>query len=157
MSVKTGKPLPRFTAEATGGVVFQPSAHRGGQLVLYFYSRDNTAGCTHEATAFRDLHEDFAKADTKVFGISRDSLKSHENFKAKYGLPFELVSDSDEQVCRLFDVPKPKKMYGRDFVGVERSTFLIDAKGILRREWRKVKIAGHADEVLAAARQLNEA
>jgi Peroxiredoxin len=154
MAVTLDKPLPEFTASATGGITFKSADHKGKKLVLYFYSKDNTAGCTNEAKSFRDLFGKFQSEDTVIFGISRDSLKSHENFKVKHQLPFELISDADETVCTLFDVIRPKKMYGREFMGVERSTFLVDAKGILRKEWRKVKTAGHTEEVLAAVKQL---
>ena len=122
--------------------------------MLYFYPKDNTPGCTNESKDFRDLHRRFRRRNTRVFGISRDSLKSHENFKAKQELPFELISDPDEELCRLFDVIKEKNMYGRKVMGIERSTFLIDEKGVLRQEWRKVKVKGHAEEVLAAVAEL---
>lgn len=122
MTVTLNKPLPKFNAPATGGITFKPADYKGKNLVLYFYSKDNTAGCTNEAKSFRDLFGKFQSANTVVFGISRDSLKSHENFKTKHELPFELISDSDETVCTVFDVIKPKKMYGREFMGVERST-----------------------------------
>ena len=127
---------------------------RGQNVVLYFYPKDSTPGCTTEGQDFRDQHKAFTKANTVVFGISRDSIRSHENFKSKQNFPFDLLSDSEEEVCKLFDVIKPKNMYGREVIGVERSTFLIDAAGKLRREWRKVKVAGHVDEVLAAAQEL---
>ena len=154
MPVKLDSKAPDFTASATNGESFVLSDCAEKQVVLYFYSRDNSAGCTNEALAFAALHRKFLAAKTIVVGISRDSAKSHDKFKAKHKLPFVLVSDPDEDVCRLFDVIKPKKMYGREYMGVERSTFLIDAKGVLRREWRKVKIPGHAEEVLAAAQAL---
>jgi peroxiredoxin Q/BCP len=122
--------------------------------VLYFYPKDNTSGCTKEGQAFAELYPQFRKARIEVVGISPDSLASHEKFKAKYGFPFELLADEDKKVCTLFDVYKEKSMYGRKYMGVERSTFLVDADGVLRREWRKVKVPGHAEEVLAAARAL---
>ncbi|MBL8385682.1 MAG: peroxiredoxin [Burkholderiales bacterium] len=149
-----GLQVPDFSAAVTGGGRFELSARRGRKLVLYFYPKDSTPGCTVEAQDFRDRHAQFAAAGADVFGISRDSLKSHESFKAKQGLPFELIADSDEAVCRLFDVIKMKNMYGKQVRGIERSTFLIDGAGRVAREWRGVKVAGHADEVLEAARAL---
>lgn len=148
-----GLAVPDFTAASTG-TRFSLAARRGKPLVLYFYPKDNTPGCTTEAMQFRDLHPDFVAAGCAVVGVSRDSLKSHEGFKAKLGLPFDLIADTDEAVCRLFDVIKSKNMYGKQVLGVERSTFLIDAAGVLRREWRKLKADGHAAEVLAAVRGL---
>lgn len=148
-----GLEVPDFTAAATGGE-FRLSARRGKPLVIYFYPKDNTPGCTTEAGQFRDLHGEFARLGCAVFGVSRDSMKSHEGFKAKLGLPFELVSDGDEAVCRLFGVIKTKNMYGKQVLGIERSTFLIDAKGVLRREWRGLKADGHAAEVLKAVTEL---
>ena len=127
---------------------------KGEKLVLYFYPKDMTSGCTLESQQFRDLHAAFRKARTRVFGVSRDSAASHEKFKKKESLPFELLSDEDEKLCRLFDVIKEKSLYGRKYMGIERSTFLIDAEGVLRQEWRKVKVPGHAQEVLEAARAL---
>jgi peroxiredoxin Q/BCP len=149
-----GQPVPDFTASATGDTEVRLSALRGKNIVLYFYPRDNTPGCTSEGQDFRDLYEAFQALDTEIFGISRDGIKSHENFKAKHAFPFELISDKDEELCRLFDVIKPKKLYGRESLGVERSTFLIDKKGVLRQEWRKVKVKGHATEVLQAVQAL---
>lgn len=148
-----GLEVPDFTAAATGGE-FKLSAQRGKPVVIYFYPKDNTPGCTTEAGQFRDLHGEFAKQGCAVFGVSRDSMKSHEGFKAKLGLPFELISDGDEAVCRLFGVIKTKNMYGKQVLGIERSTFLIDAKGVLRREWRGLKADGHAAEVLKAVAEL---
>jgi peroxiredoxin Q/BCP len=148
-----GLPVPDFVAAATGGS-FRLSAQTGRMLVIYFYPKDNTPGCTTEAMQFRDLHREFAAAGASIFGVSRDSLRSHERFKAKLGLPFELISDGDEQVCRLFDVIKLKNMYGKQVLGIERSTFLIDTRGVLREEWRKLKADGHATEVLAAVKAL---
>ena len=148
-----GLEVPDFSLPATGGD-FRLSALRGKAVVIYFYPKDNTPGCTTEAGQFRDLDGEFAAAGAAVFGVSRDSLKSHEGFKAKLGLPFDLIADTDEAVCRLFDVIKSKNMYGKQALGVERSTFLIDAAGVLRREWRKLKADGHAAEVLAAVRGL---
>jgi peroxiredoxin Q/BCP len=122
--------------------------------VIYFYPRDNTSGCTREGQDFAALYAQFKKAGTEVLGVSPDTLASHEKFKAKYEFPFELLSDADKKACQLFDVIKEKSMYGKKYMGVERSTFLIDADGVLRHEWRKVKVPGHAEEVLEAARGL---
>ncbi|NMF88304.1 peroxiredoxin [Aromatoleum petrolei] len=137
-----------FTLPATGGASITLSALRGRKLVLYFYPKDNTPGCTNETADFRDRHAAFQAAGCDVYGISRDSLKSHENFKAKLGLPFELISDPEEAACNAFGVIKMKNMYGKQVRGIERSTFVIDADGVVRREWRGVKVAGHAQEVL---------
>jgi peroxiredoxin Q/BCP len=137
-----------FSLPATGGQSFQLSAARGRKLVIYFYPKDSTPGCTSEAGDFRDLHAEFQAAGADLYGISRDSLTSHENFKAKLGLPFELLSDGQEIACSLFGVIKLKNLYGKQVRGVERSTFVIDGAGVLRREWRGVKVAGHAAEVL---------
>ena len=148
-----GLSVPDFSAAATGGG-FKLSAQAGQQVVLYFYPKDNTPGCTTQGQNFRDLHGEFARANTAVFGISRDSLKSHEKFKDAMAFPFDLISDPDEAVCLMFGVMKMKNMYGKQVRGIERSTFLIGAGGNLRREWRGVKVPGHAAEVLAAARTL---
>jgi peroxiredoxin Q/BCP len=148
-----GLEVPAFEAAATGGA-FNLAEHRGSPLVLYFYPKDNTPGCTTEAMQFRDLHPRFLAAGARIFGVSRDSIKSHEGFKAKLGLPFELISDGDEAVCRLFNVIKTKNMYGKQVLGIERSTFLIDAKGRLATEWRGVKADGHAQAVLQAIKDL---
>jgi peroxiredoxin Q/BCP len=137
-----------FELPGTGASPFRLSAARGRPLVLYFYPKDNTPGCTTEAQQFRDLHDRFAAVDAVILGISRDSVKSHENFKAKQALPFELGSDADETVCTLFGVIKMKNMYGKQVRGIERSTFVIDAKGQLLQEWRGVKVPGHAQDVL---------
>lgn len=155
MAVELNKPVADFQAPATSGVDFRLSELKGKQVVLYFYPKDSTPGCTTEGQGFRDRIEDFAKANTLVFGVSRDGIKSHENFKAKQCFPFELISDKDEAVCQLFDVIKLKKLYGKEYLGVDRSTFLIDANGVLRQEWRGVKVPGHVDAVLAAAQELN--
>jgi len=149
-----GLPVPDFSAPLTSGKTFTLSDYRGSKLVLYFYPKDSTPGCTTEGQNFRDLHQAFAAANTKVIGVSRDSLKSHENFKEKMGFPFELLADPDETVCLMFDVMKMKNMYGKQVRGVERSTFLIDAEGKVAREWRGVKVPGHVDEVLEAAQAL---
>ncbi len=137
-----------FTLPATGGTDFTLSAARGKLLVIYFYPKDNTPGCTSESQAFRDLYPQFSKAGCEVVGISRDSIKSHENFKAKFSLPFPLLSDADEKVCTQFGVIKLKKLYGKEVRGIERSTFVLDKRGVLRHEWRGVKVDGHAEEVL---------
>jgi thioredoxin-dependent peroxiredoxin len=149
-----GKKVPDFSVPATGGAPFRLSDHHGRPVVLYFYPRDNTPGCTTEGTDFRDLYDDFVERNVVVAGVSRDSLKSHEAFKAKMGFPFPLLSDADEQLCTAFGVIKMKNMYGRQVRGIERSTFLIAPDGRLAREWRKVKVEGHAREVLAAASEL---
>lgn len=155
MSAPTvGQPAPDFEAPATGEQSVRLSDLRGKNVVLYFYPKDNTPGCTTEGQDFRDQHEAFEAANTIVLGISRDGLKAHENFRRKHGFPFHLVSDQDETVCRLYDVIKLKKMYGRESYGIERSTFLIDAEGVLRREWRKVKVKDHVAEVLDATQAL---
>jgi peroxiredoxin Q/BCP len=148
-----GIKVPDFTLPATGGS-FTLSARRGHPVVLYFYPKDSTPGCTVEAQQFRDLHGEFARLGCAIYGISRDSLKSHENFKGKQCLPFDLLVDADELACRLFDVIKLKAMYGKQVLGIQRSTFLIDRDGRLAREWRGVKADGHAAEVLAALKAL---
>ncbi|MBV2131498.1 peroxiredoxin [Pseudomonas sp. MAP12] len=155
MPVAIDSPVADFQVQATSGQQVVLSALRGRQLVLYFYPKDSTPGCTTEGQNFRDLHNEFTAANTLVFGVSRDSLKSHENFKCKQEFPFELIADADEQLCQLFEVIKLKKLYGKEYLGIERSTFLIDKDGVLRQEWRGVKVPGHVDAVLAAARALN--
>jgi peroxiredoxin Q/BCP len=149
-----GQPLADFTAPATSDTEVSLSALKGRNIVIYFYPKDSTPGCTTEGQDFRDLYTEFQTLNTEVFGVSRDGLKSHENFKAKQSFPFELISDKDEALCQLFDVIKLKKMYGKEHMGVERSTFLIDKEGVLRQEWRKVKVKGHAAEVLEAVKAL---
>lgn len=156
MSVNIDQPVPEFEVPATNGQTVQLSALRGRQLVLYFYPKDSTPGCTTEGQGFRDRYDDFLAANTLVFGVSRDSLRSHENFKAKQGFPFELIADTDEQLCHLFEVIKLKKLYGKEYLGVDRSTFLIDKDGVLRKAWRGVKVPGHVDAVLDAAQALHE-
>ena len=148
-----GKKVADFTAQGTGGD-FKLSAHKGRPVVVYFYPKDNTPGCTTEGAQFRDLYKKFEKAGALVVGVSRDSMKSHESFKAKMEFPFELISDADEKLCAQFDVIKMKNMYGKKVRGIERSTFLIDGSGALAHEWRKVKVEGHAAEVLAAVKAL---
>ncbi|MBX5459983.1 MAG: peroxiredoxin [Steroidobacteraceae bacterium] len=154
MTVAVGKKVPDFKVPVTGGGTFRLSEALGQPLVLYFYPKDMTTGCTRESQDFRDLHPAFRKAGVRVLGISRDSLKSHDKFREKERLPFDLLSDEDEKVCKLFDVIREKSLYGRRYLGVDRSTFLIDARGVLRREWRGVKVPGHAEEVLEAAKSL---
>ncbi|WP_223470708.1 MULTISPECIES: peroxiredoxin [unclassified Pseudomonas] len=157
MAVAVDQPVTDFQAPATSGQTVSLAALKGKQVVIYFYPKDSTPGCTTEGQGFRDQHAQFQAANTEVFGVSRDSLKSHENFKCKQEFPFELISDKDEAVCQLFDVIKLKKLYGKEYLGVDRSTFLIDKNGVLRQEWRGVKVPGHVDAVLAAAQALNKA
>lgn len=145
-----GDTLPDFELPATGNQNIALSALRGQSVVLFFYPKASTPGCTREGQQFRDLHAQFVAANTVVLGISRDGVKAQENFKAKQGFPYELLSDKEEQVCNLFDVIKMKNMYGKQVRGIERSTFLIDAQGVLRQAWRKVKVDGHAQAVLDA-------
>jgi peroxiredoxin Q/BCP len=149
-----GRKVPDFTLPATGDREIALSDNLGKNVVVYFYPKDSTPGCTTEGQDFRDRIHTFRRRNTVILGISRDSVKSHENFKAKQQFPFDLLSDADEKACKLFDVIKEKNMYGRKVMGIERSTFLIDDKGILRREWRKVKVKGHVDEVLDAIKEL---
>lgn len=146
--------VPHFILPATNGQLLDSSVLKGKNWVLFFYPKDSTPGCTLEVQSFRDLLPEFAAHNTVVMGVSRDSLKSHENFKAKQSLNFELLSDSDETVCQLFGVIKHKKMYGKDVRGIERSTFVVDANGVLRREWRGVKVEGHARIVLDTIKTL---
>jgi thioredoxin-dependent peroxiredoxin len=143
-----GKPVADFSLPSTGNTTFKLSGARGSKLVLYFYPKDNTPGCTQQGSDFRDFHAAFRKAGTQIYGISRDSIRSHESFKAKMKFPFELLSDPDEAVCNAFGVMKLKNMYGRKVRGIERSTFVVDEKGVLAREWRGVKVPGHVQEVL---------
>lgn len=151
---RIGEPAPDFELPATGDRTLRLSDLRGRNVVLYFYPRDATPGCTTEGRDFRDREADFEAANTRIVGISRDSLKSHEKFRDKHGFGFDLLSDTDETACNAFDVIREKNLYGRKVRGIERSTFLIDAEGVLRREWRGVKVPGHVDEVLAAVQQL---
>ena len=148
------KAVKDFSLPSTGGGTFQLAQSKARFLVLYFYPKDNTPGCTTEGLQFAELHREFGKAGAEVYGISRDSLKSHENFKAKMSFPFALLSDEDESVCQMFGVIKMKNMYGKQVRGIERSTFLIGPDGTLVREWRKVKVDGHAQEVLDAVKAL---
>ena len=149
-----GKKVPAFKAVATGAGAVTSKGLLGSPYVLYFYPKDDTPGCTMEGHDFRDQYGAFARRNIRIFGVSRDSLASHEKFKAKHGFPFELISDPDETLCRQFDVIKMKNMYGKKALGVERSTFLVDAEGVLRIAWRKVKVDGHVAAVLAAAESL---
>ena len=157
MTPALNKPLPEFKALATGGVKFTPQAFAGQTVVLYFYPKDATPGCTTEALEFRDRHKDFVKAGALVFGVSRDNMASHDKFKQSLDLPYELVADTEEKLCHMFGVVKNKIMYGKKVKGIERSTFLIDNTGILRAEWRGIKVAGHVDEVLKAVKALKKA
>ena len=157
MAVTLDQPVADFSAAATSGQQVSLSALKGQQVVIYFYPKDSTPGCTTEGQGFRDHYPAFQAANTQVFGVSRDGMKSHENFKCKQAFPFELISDKDEALCQLFDVIKLKKLYGKEYLGIDRSTFLIDAQGVLRHEWRGVKVPGHVEEVLAAAQALNRA
>jgi peroxiredoxin Q/BCP len=152
--VIVNKKVPDFSLPATGEQTISLSDYQGRNIVVYFYPKDSTPGCTMEGQDFSDRINAFLRNNTAVLGISRDSMKSHENFKAKQKLPFELLSDANETVCRLFDVIREKNMYGRKVLGIERSTFLIDDLGVLRREWRKVKVKGHVDAVLEAIKEL---
>ena len=149
-----GETVPDTELVLTGGKMGKLSDFRGKHLVLFFYPKANTPGCTQEGQDFRDAHQAFAARGALILGVSRDGLKAQENFKAKHAFPFDLVSDKDESLCRLFDVIKLKKMYGKESLGVERSTFLIGSDGVLLGEWRKVKVKGHVDEVLAKVQEL---
>lgn len=157
MAVAIDTPVADFQAQATSGQTIELSALKGQQVVIYFYPKDSTPGCTTEGQGFRDHYPAFQAANTMVLGVSRDGMKSHENFKSKQQFPFELISDKDEAICQLFDVIKLKKLYGKEYLGVDRSTFLIDKDGVLRQEWRGVKVPGHVDAVLASAQALNKA
>jgi len=148
VTVSLNKTLSSFSAEMTGDKTFNLADYAGKNIVLYFYPKDNTPGCTTESIAFRDLHAQFKAAGTEIFGLSRDSIRSHESFKSKLELPFELISDPDEIICSQFDVIKMKNMYGKQVRGIERSTFLIDGNSKLVKEWRAVKVNGHVDDVL---------
>jgi len=151
--IEIGKKAPAFSLDGTAGKWHLADA-AGGSVVIYFYPRDSTPGCTQEGQAFAALHAQFKKSKTTIVGISPDTVASHEKFKEKMGFPFELLSDPDRTVCKLYDVIQEKSMYGRKYLGVERSTFLVDAKGVLRHEWRKVKVKGHAEAVLEAVNAL---
>jgi peroxiredoxin Q/BCP len=152
--ITVGQPVADFTAQATNDQTVTLSELKGKNVVIYFYPKDNTPGCTTEGQDFRDHIADFEANDTVIFGVSKDSLRTHTNFKTKHEFPFELITDPEEEVCKHFDVIKLKKNYGREYMGIERSTFLIDKEGILREEWRKVKVKGHVLEVLEAVKAL---
>ena len=151
---KIGRVAPQFTLDATGDKKIALRELRGKNVVLYFYPKDNTSGCTQESCDFKAQHAKFKRRNTVILGVSRDSLASHKRFRDKFGFPFDLLSDPDEKACKAYDVIKQKNMYGRKFMGIERSTFLIDDKGKLRNEWRKVKVKGHVEEVLDAVKEL---
>ncbi|WP_447555323.1 peroxiredoxin [Vreelandella sp. EE22] len=157
MAVELGKPVPDFSAPATGDTTVRLADYQGRQVVIYFYPKASTPGCTTEGGDFRDHKEAFATANTVIIGVSRDGLRAQENFKTKQAFNFELISDKEEAVCTLFDVIKLKKMYGKEHLGIERSTFLIDKEGVLASEWRGVKVPGHVEEVLTKAQALNQA
>ncbi len=152
---KVGEPAPDLELSATDDQVFKLSDLRGKTVVLYFYPKDSTPGCTTEGQDFRDHYDEFNALDTVILGVSKDNLQSHENFKSKECFPFDLVSDPDEELCKAFDVIREKTLYGKKFLGIERSTFIIDKRGILRQEFRKVKVNGHVPAVLEAVKQLH--
>ena len=147
--MKEGAKLKNFKGEMTGNKNFDLSDYKGQNIVIYFYPRDNTPGCTSEGEDFRDNYKKFKKKNTQIFGVSKDTIKSHESFKDKFKFPFDLISDSEEKICKIFDVIKEKSMYGKKYMGIERSTFLINEEGKLVKEWRKVKVKGHVEEVLS--------
>tara|TARA_Y100000748_G_scaffold49299_1_gene37824 strand:- start:2616 stop:3083 length:468 start_codon:yes stop_codon:yes gene_type:complete len=149
-----GKKCPNFQGECTSGLTLSNKDFVGKNLVIYFYPKDSTPGCTTEGNEFTDNYKIFKKLGTEILGVSRDSIKSHENFKSKQSFPFELLSDPDEKMCKDFDVMKMKSMYGREYMGVDRSTFLINKKGNIIREWRSVKVKGHVDEILTAVKEI---
>ena len=155
MSVKINTKVKKFKVSATSELEINSIDLIGKNVVLYFYPKDNTPGCTQEGEDFKDYYKEYKKLKTEIYGISRDSLKSHEGFKTKYKYPFELISDPDEKLCNLFDVIKEKNMYGKKYMGIERSTFLINKDGKLSAEWRKVKVNGHAIEVLEAVKKIS--
>ncbi len=154
MTIKINRKINKFKASATSEKEIDSQELMGKNYIIYFYPKDNTPGCTQEGENFRDLYKEFKKIKTEIYGVSRESLKSHEGFKEKFNYPFELISDPDESLCKLFDVMKEKSMYGRKYMGIERSTFLINKEGKLSAEWRKVKVPGHAEEVLEAAKKI---
>jgi peroxiredoxin Q/BCP len=155
MTIKIGQTMPMCEIPATSNLTFSPKAYQGKKLVLYFYPKDSTPGCTVEAGEFRDHIDAFNQANALVVGVSRDNLRSHENFRQKLGLPFELVADTEEKLCTIFNVIKMKNMYGKQVQGVDRSTFLFDSKGVLQKEWRGIKVTGHVAEVLTAAKAMS--
>jgi len=152
--VSLGKAIPDFKGRITNELIIKFSDYKGQNIVIYFYPKDNTPGCTKEGEDFRDYFEDFKKNNTIILGVSRDSVASHDKFTCKYNFPFKLISDEDEKVCKLFDVIKEKNMYGRKYMGIERSTFLINHEGTLVNEWRKVRVKGHVEKVLEALNEL---
>ena len=154
MALVLNKVVPDFEAIATSEIKFSPKNYLGKNLILYFYPKDMTPGCTTEAQQFRDLYAEFTEAGAVIFGVSRDNLASHDKFRSQFELPFDLIADTEEKLCHMFGVVKNKIMYGKKVKGIERSTFLVDAEGVLRQEWRGVKVAGHVQEVLEAVRQL---
>ena len=154
MTVKINRKIKKFTAVATNETTVNSSDLLGKNYIIYFYPKDNTPGCTQEGEDFRDSYKDFKKIKIEIFGVSRESIKSHEGFKEKFNYPFELISDPDEKLCELFDVIKEKSMYGKKYMGIERSTFLVNKKGKLAEEWRKVKVQGNVTEVLEAAKKI---
>lgn len=154
-SPEIGKKAPNFNLPATGDKKLSLKDFKGKHLVIYFYPKDATPGCTTEGQNFRDAFNKFKNANCSILGVSKDSIKSHEKFKEKQAFPFDLLSDEDEEMCKAYDVIKLKKLYGREYMGIERSTFLIDANGKLKKEWRKIKVKGHVDEVLAEVKALN--
>jgi len=156
MTVEVGKKVSAFKLPATGDQTISLSSLKGKNIVLYFYPKDNTPGCTTEGQNFRDSMAKFKRQNCVILGVSRDTLRTHENFKTKQKFPFDLLSDTEEELCNLFDVIKLKNMYGKKHLGIERSTFLINDKGVLKQEWRKVKVAGHVEEVLTAVKDLNK-
>ena len=156
MAVEVNKKVPAFNLPATGEQKIRLSSLKGKNVIIYFYPKDNTPGCTQEGQDFRDNIAKFKRQNCVILGVSRDTLKTHENFKTKHKFPFELISDTEEELCKLFDVIKLKNLYGKKHLGIERSTFLINDKGVLKQEWRKVKVKGHVDEVLAAVKELNK-
>ena len=156
MTVEVGKKVPAFKLPATGEKTISLSSLKGKNIVLYFYPRDSTPGCTTEGQDFRDSIAKFKRQNCVILGVSRDTIASHEKFKEKQKFPFDLLSDSEEELCNLFDVIKLKNMYGKKHLGIERSTFIINDKGVLKQEWRKVKVKGHVDEVLAAVKVINK-
>lgn len=156
MTVEVGKKVPAFKLPATGEQTISLSSLKGKNIVLYFYPRDSTPGCTTEGQNFRDSMAKFKRQNCVILGVSRDTLASHEKFKEKQKFPFDLLSDTEEELCNLFDVIKLKNMYGKKHLGIERSTFIINEKGVLKQEWRKVKVADHVDEVLAAVKLINK-
>lgn len=150
--VKVGKRIENFTLPATGDQNLSLDDFKGSSLIIYFYPKDNTPGCTTESKDFRDLYPQFKAAGADIVGVSRDSVRTHENFRNKHEFPFHLISDNEEILCKQFDVIKEKKLYGRTYMGIERSTFLLDAEGVLQQEWRKVRVPGHAEAVLKAVK-----